>query len=143
MFHEIRIRPRISETDLMGHINNVAVAAWFEEGRTYMTGEFAHTSAELPPFILARIEIDYEQQIFFGQVITIRSAVERIGTSSIGLYQELWQQSRRCAMGRSVLVHFNPETQRSQPLPDALREGFLRFLETPVPRQGEAEPGSR
>jgi hypothetical protein len=35
---EISIRPRVSETDMLGHINNVAVMAWFEEGRSYVHG---------------------------------------------------------------------------------------------------------
>lgn len=29
----ITLTPRISETDLVGHINNVSIAAWFEDLR--------------------------------------------------------------------------------------------------------------
>jgi acyl-CoA thioester hydrolase len=131
MAFEISIRPRISETDMMGHINNVAVVAWFEEGRTYLTRQFLPVLEGLPPFILARIEIDYRAQIYFGDEVLIRTGVESIGNSSVAIKQEILQRGRTCAQARSVMVHFDDDTQRSKSLPQHLREGFSAYLLTP------------
>jgi len=76
MSFQITIRPRVSETDMLGHINNVAVVAWLEEGRSYMIRQFVRHWDELPPFVLARIEVDYLEQIFFGREVIVRSWVE-------------------------------------------------------------------
>ena len=77
MTYEISIRPRVSETDMLGHINNVSVIAWLEEGRSYMMRQFVRQWDDLPPFVIARLEVDYQAQIFFGMEVTVRSWVER------------------------------------------------------------------
>jgi acyl-CoA thioester hydrolase len=129
MRYEITIRPRISETDLLGHINNVAVVAWLEEGRSYMVREALGAFAQLPPFILARIEIDYRAQLFFGEEVQVCSGVERLGNSSLVIRQRIDQRGALCVSGRSVLVHFDHGTQRSVALTPAMREGLGRFLD--------------
>jgi acyl-CoA thioester hydrolase len=130
MSYAISIRPRVSETDMMGHINNVAVIAWLEEGRSYMIRQFVRQWDELPPFVLARIEVDYKEQIFFGREVQVRSWVERIGNSSATIAQEILQQESSCVRARCVLVHFDKATQRSAPLPEWLRGGLEAHLLT-------------
>lgn len=132
MAFEITIRPRVSETDMIGHINNVAVVAWLEEGRSYMIREFALDHGRLPPFVLARLEVDYRQQIHFGSEIRVITSVERIGNSSATLVQEVRQGDAVCATGRSVLVHFDHDEQRTSPITGALRDGFSRHLADPI-----------
>ena len=129
MRYEISIRPRVSETDMLGHINNVAVVAWLEEGRSYMVREALGAFPQLPPFVLARIEVDYKAQLYFGEEAQVWSGVERLGNSSIVIRQRIAQRGRTCASGRSVLVHFEHSTQRSIPLTASLREGLGRFLD--------------
>ena len=131
MRFEIGIRPRVSETDMLGHINNVAVVAWFEEGRSYMVREaLGGAEIRLPPFVLARIEIDFRAQLFFGHETTVSSAVQTLGNTSVVVDQRILQRGERCAVARVVLVHFDHETQRPAPLPPALREALGRFLES-------------
>jgi acyl-CoA thioester hydrolase len=129
MSYEISIRPRVSETDLMGHINNVAVIAWLEEGRSYMMRQFVQKWDDLPPFVLARLEVDYKAQMFFGVEVRVRSWVERIGTRSAVMAQEILQNDRRCVRAQSVLVHFDKATQRSTPIGDRLRAGLASLLQ--------------
>jgi acyl-CoA thioester hydrolase len=127
MRYEISIRPRVSETDMLGHINNVAVVAWLEEGRSYMVREALGAFAKLPPFVLARIEIDYKAQLYFGEEAQVWSGVERLGNTSLVIRQRVNQRGALCAAGRCVLVHFDHETQRPVPLAQALRESLMRF----------------
>ena len=129
MRYEISIRPRVSETDMLGHINNVAVVAWLEEGRSYMVREALGAFDKLPPFVLARIEIDYKAQLYFGEEAGVWSGVERMGNTSLMIRQRVIQRGITCAEGRCVLVHFDHETQRPVPLAPSLREGLARFAD--------------
>ena len=129
MRYEISIRPRVSETDMLGHINNVAVVAWLEEGRSYMVREALGALAQLPPFLLVRLEIDYRAQLYFGEEVQIWSGVERLGNSSVVIRQRINQRGTLCAEGRSVLVNFDHEAQRASALTPALRAGLQRFLD--------------
>jgi acyl-CoA thioester hydrolase len=141
MRFEIGIRPRVSETDMLGHINNVAVVAWFEEGRSYMVREaLGGAEVRLPPFVLARIEIDFAAQLFFGHETRVSSAVEKLGNSSVVVEQWIIQRDEVCARARVVLVHFDHATQRPAPLGESLREALGRYLE-PGPGTAQRHPG--
>ena len=131
MHFELSIRPRMSETDMLGHINNVSVTGWFEEGRSYMVREALARPPRLPPFVLARMEIDYRDQMFFGEEARVRSHVEHLGNSSVVIRQRIDQQGRRCAEAKCVLVHFDHATQRPAPLTDQLRAALSRFFPEP------------
>ena len=135
MHYEISIRPRVSETDMLGHINNVAVMAWFEEGRSYMVREALGKAPRLPPFVLARMETDFRGQLFFGEEARIQSGVERLGNTSVTVRQRIEQHGKLCAEARCVLVHFDHQTQRPASLPEELRASLSRFHEAP-----DAEP---
>ncbi len=127
MRFEISIRPRVSETDMLGHINNVAVMSWFEEGRSYMVREALGKPAKHPRFVLARMEIDFKAQLYFGEETRVETGVERFGTTSVTVRQRIVQRDTHCAIARCVLVHFDHETQRPLALPEALREALGRF----------------
>ena len=140
MHFEITLRPRVSETDMLGHINNVAVMGWFEEGRSYMVREALGKPPRLPPFVLARMETDFRRQLFFGEEARVRSCVEKLGNSSVIIRQRIEQHGKLCAEARCVLVHFDHETQRPAPLPEDLREALSRFLVSREPEAAE-HPG--
>jgi acyl-CoA thioester hydrolase len=127
MHYEISIRPRVSETDMLGHINNVALMGWFEEGRSYMVREALGKPPRMPPFVLARMETDFRHQLFFGEEARVRTDVERLGNTSVIVRQRIEQGGRLCAEARCVLVHFNHETQRPSPLPERIRASLARF----------------
>lgn len=131
MTFDISIRPRVSETDMLGHINNVAVMAWFEEGRSYMVRAALGKPPRRPPFVLARMETDFRNQLFFGEEARVRTSVERLGTTSVIVRQQIEQRGNLCAEARCVLVHFDHETQRPSPVPDELRACLDRFQNPP------------
>jgi len=60
--------------------------------------------------------------------VTIKTAVEKLGTSSLRVYQEAWQQDRLAATGRTVLVNFDYSSQRSRPFIDSIRARLTDML---------------
>ncbi|MDN3640103.1 thioesterase family protein [Simiduia curdlanivorans] len=124
MFEKI-IQPRFSETDALGHISNTTLPVWFEEARQPVFKIFTPTLAiQTWPLILARFEIDFTAQIYYGQEVLIKTGISRIGTSSLNVYQEAWQNQQRVAIGTTTLVHFDYETQKPSPISESQRDAL-------------------
>jgi acyl-CoA thioester hydrolase len=118
MFSEV-ITTRFSDTDALGHINNTMVPIWFEGARDpvfkWFMPELDLTHWQL---ILAKIDVSFHAQIYYGKKIELRTYIGRIGSSSFDVYQELWQNEVKCASGTAVMVHFCYEKQTSSKIPD-------------------------
>lgn len=118
LWTDVTLRP--TDVDDVGHVNNVAFAALVAAGRTDFIGQ--RLVPQSPPgsdFWLARIEIDYVQQLFYPGVARVATAVARIGRTSITLTHEIWGREL-AARATSVLVHVDRASSQSMPLPDAL-----------------------
>lgn len=108
---------RYADTDRQGHVNNAVFATFFETGRVEML--FTGTQSLLEPgqaVVLARIEIDLLAEINWPGTVEIGTAVTRIGRSSIGLTQALFQDGRCAARAATVVVLIDHTTRRSTPL---------------------------
>ncbi|MDA7948400.1 MAG: acyl-CoA thioesterase [Hyphomicrobiaceae bacterium] len=123
------ITPRVSETDGAGHINNVFVPVWFEAGRReifrILTPDlsFARWRATL-----VNMNVDYLEQIYLHEDVEVRTWVDRIGTKSFTVYEEIWQSDRHCAKGTATYVYFNIEAQQSEPIPTDCRDALDAHL---------------
>jgi acyl-CoA thioester hydrolase len=111
---------RFSDTDMMGHVNNVAYGAYCETGRT------TFNRAVMPEFLgghgmVARIAINYLGETHFPNVMHIGTMVAHIGTTSYILAQGLFIEDRCVATAEGVLVRINRETRRPTPLPEDMR----------------------
>ena len=128
--YELTVTPRFYETDAFGHVNNTVVTGWFETGRTPLFELFAAGQgkpAELP-LILARVEVDFVGQIYYGSDVLIRTGIERIGNSSFIVAHQAWQNGKLVARGKAVQVYFEHDKQASGPVPDRFRAELERNL---------------
>lgn len=108
--HWITDRIRFSDTDQVGHVNNLAVAAYVETGRLY------HSAEVLQPllddgdgFILARVEIDYLAELRFGGQVDIGTRLVRLGGSSLTVGSAVFGPDGRCvAVADSIVAHLGP-----------------------------------
>lgn len=118
----LSLQPRFAETDALGHINNCVLPVWFEQGRTPIFEIFV-PGLDIRDWtlILAKIEVEFVAELFYGAQVEIRTWIERIGNSSVHVYQEAWQNGSLCATGRAVQVHFDHQIKQSKPIPDSIR----------------------
>lgn len=129
MFKE-KIMPRFTETDALGHINNTVLPVWFEATRTPI---FRFFTPDLDPkqwkLIIAKIEVEFQGELFYGQEVEIKTAIRKIGNSSFVIEQSAWQHDEQCALGKTVVVRYDFEHKKAQPLSDSeknmLREHLL------------------
>ena len=120
---ELTLTPRFYETDAFGHINNTVVTGWFETGRSGLFEVFSEGGeAATLPLILARIEVDFVGQIYYGSDVTIRTGIERLGNSSFVVLHQAWQNGKLVARGKAVQVYFEHDKQASAPIPQRFRE---------------------
>ncbi|MFZ3579577.1 acyl-CoA thioesterase [Virgibacillus sp. DJP39] len=76
--------------------------------------------------IILNINVDFVDQIYFGQHVSVYTWMKKIGKTSLQLYEEIWQGERLCAKGTVVYVNYNVKDQKSEPIPEMIR----RELET-------------
>lgn len=125
---EQTVTPRFYETDAFGHVNNTVVTGWFETGRTPLFELFAggHDKPAELPLILARVEVDFVGQIYYGCDVLLRTGIERIGNSSFVVTQQAWQNGKLVARGKAVQVYFEQDKQASAPIPEHFRAELAR-----------------
>ena len=123
------LSPGFSDTDALGHINNTKAPIWFEGAREPIFRLFV---PDLDPkkwqLIIAKIEVSYHGQLFYGQDVEVRSFISRIGGASFDVYQELWQHGEKCVSGTATMVHFDYKAQKSKKIPDDIRTELAQHL---------------
>ncbi len=75
---------RYSDQDAMGHVNNVAYAAFFEAGRFGLfTKMMLNLSEDRDGFVLASVKIDYLREMHFPGVVEVGGCLIDIGGRSL------------------------------------------------------------
>ena len=125
MFSE-KITPRFSDTDALGHINNTVVPIWFEGARDPVFRLFMKDlDVKNWQLILAKIDVSFHAQMFYGKEIEIKTFISRIGNASFNVYQELWQNGSLCSSGTAAMVHYCYKLQSSQKISEEVKASLL------------------
>ncbi len=123
------LRPRLSETDGLRHINNTALPAWFEEARRDLF-ELFNPGLSLTAWnlILKKYEIELVAQINHTDELEIVTRVAKIGTKSLTVIQEAFQNDKPVATCRSVIVYFDYASNQTEPIPATIVERLQEHL---------------
>lgn len=115
---------RFSDQDSLGHINNVAYAAYVEQARVALIDSLLRARGKGAgiDYILANVHIDYRREMHFPGVVDIGARLLRIGTKSITSGYGLFKSGVNVATATSVNVFFDPDGGRSVEIPAALRK---------------------
>ena len=127
-----KIVPRVSETDGVGHINNVFVPIWFEAGRREIFRIFSPNLDFVNwKLALVKVTVEYVDQLYLAEEVEIRTGIEKIGKSSLTIREEIHQTNRLCAKGEAIYVNYNFKEKRSEAISDEIRDKLqsVKFLE--------------
>ena len=127
-----KIVPRVSETDGVGHINNVFVPIWFEAGRREIFRIFSPKLDFINwKLALVKVTVEYVDQLYLAENVEVRTGIEKIGTSSFTIREEIHQTNRLCARGQAIYVNYNFTEKRSEAIPSKIRNRLesIDFLE--------------
>jgi len=128
--HEKRVEIRWRDVDALGHVNNAVYATYLEECRDEWSVRFLGDVADLWAFVLARVAIDFRQELLQEDDAAIVSAtLVRIGGRSFTMREEIRKlDGTLAAEAESVVVARDRESGASRPFTDAERaalEGAL------------------
>ena len=110
---------RFQDLDPLGHINNVAYAALFENGRVRFNHSLGLEHPRGTRWLIARVEIDYVAEGFFPEAMEIASGIGRIGNSSWQILSAAFQKSGCVATSVTTLVL--TDKNGSMPMDDTMR----------------------
>ena len=121
------IQKRFSDIDSFRHVNNVSQQMYFDVGKSDFFDRLLGPEILFAPvrIITAATDTSYMGQIRPEDRIAVTTCVERIGTKSLTLFQQLLVGDEVRSESRSVMVVFDFARQRSEPVPDAWRERLL------------------
>ena len=123
------IVPRVSETDGVGHINNVFVPIWFEAGRREIFRIFSPKLNFVNwKLALVKVTVEYVDQLYLAENVEIRTGIEKIGNTSFTIKEEIHQTSRLCAKGEAIYVNYNFKEKKSEEISDDIRNKLRRIM---------------
>ncbi|WP_226036492.1 acyl-CoA thioesterase [Aquibacillus saliphilus] len=124
-FH-IPIKVRFAETDMFGHVNNVFVFMYFEQARIELLkkiGLFQIKSTVDTIPIVADLQCDYINQIYFEDQLRIYVKVNQVGRTSFDIhYLAVNDNDEVCLTARGRMVQINPTTGKPVPFTDAIKK---------------------
>jgi acyl-CoA thioester hydrolase len=121
--HWTPVSLRFSDQDSMGHINNVAYAAYVEQARVAFIDTFLRNRGDSGlDYILASVNIDYRREMHFPGAVDTGIRLLRIGNKSITTGYGLFKDGENVATAGSVNVFFDTGSGKTVPVPDTLRK---------------------
>jgi acyl-CoA thioester hydrolase len=128
---ETRIQKRFADIDMFRHVNNIHQQQYLDLGKTDYYRRVLELDALLhdPTLVIVSVKTDFVGQVRYEDEIMVRTWVERIGSKSITLRQQIvsaeaGDQSSESILteSESVLVVFDLATQSAVEVPSAWRE---------------------
>lgn len=122
-------RVRFYDLDLMGHVNNVAYTIYAESGRAAFLRHIGFwTETGRRQNVIARLEIDYRQELKYPNELKVGLRVLKIGGSSFTLGIGIFAGDVCVATAQATLVRFDAETRKAIALDDSDRALLAPYL---------------
>lgn len=114
--HQVSVETRFQDLDPLGHINNVALAGIFENGRVRFNRDMnVHQQSRHSDdrWLVARVEINYLAEAHFPDPILVTNAIGHIGNRSWQILSAAWQGGQVVGLCDSTLVYQSATGQSS------------------------------
>ena len=121
---------RFSELDVLNHVNNAVYLQWFERVRVRYMSLFGVARSfggnEGPRIVIRSGTIHYKQEMKLDEDYVVTCGCTAFRNTSFTMHQELWATGTLRATFDCVLVLLNSDGSGRYPIPDHLRDRFLR-----------------
>jgi acyl-CoA thioester hydrolase len=128
------IPPRFGDLDPLRHLNNAALARFYEDGRVRFVDSIGVRAALEPGcgFLVVEVVIQYLAEGRYPDVVTASSGLLRLGRSSFTIGQALFQDGGCIGTGESTLVYVRRGERGARPLPETARRLLLGHSVAPA-----------
>lgn len=124
---------RFDEVDLFKVVHNIKYFYWIERERTdYFKAlnlyDPSKTFLTEFPVMVVHSELDYFNSLYFEENYEIFTRISKVGKSSVTFENVIFNDKKLLiAAGKAVLVHFNPDTMSSEPIPQDYIQKIIDF----------------
>jgi acyl-CoA thioester hydrolase len=124
--HSVDVRWR--DVDALGHVNHAVFLTYLEEGRDAF---FKQTFGGEPDYVVARLEVDLRAEVRYPErQVTVRLAVERLGTTSLTTRETILTPSDEIAAeARVVTVRWDRRARKPVPFSESERARLVGVME--------------
>ena len=129
MIKPANIQVRFSDLDVLGHVNNSVYLSYFEMARVHYFGQLLGYDWDWRTngAVLVKNEVEYIQPILLKHQPLIFVSVDEIGTKSYTLSYEIKVEDHIYTRGKSKLVCFDNDQQKSIEIPIKMLEALDRI----------------
>lgn len=122
------IQTRYTDEDSLGHINNISVAAYYDEARSKFSRHVFSkvNSGEMTRIVTADSRVTYLAEVFHKESVEVCTGILRIGTASYEIGQAMYQDGRCVGICTTIFVQATPEG--SSPLSESLKAALQDML---------------
>lgn len=131
--HAMPIQIRFADVDRYGHVNNNAYFSYYDLGKmdylSTVLGLYAQgTEQDVVP-VVANIQADFFQPVFYGDDIVVETCIPHLGEKSFTLRQRAVNRGTGAVVCQctTVMVCFSLKQRHSVELPLAFREAITRY----------------
>lgn len=124
-----RIQVRLTDIDILGHVNNAIYLSYFEMTRIHYFNQLVGPDWDWMEngVVLVHNEVNYHLPIFLYDTPVIHMYCTQIGNKSFTLSYEVFVQDQLKTTGKSTLVGFNSNKQQSIEIPETMRTALLKL----------------
>lgn len=120
---------RWSDTDLVGHANNLTFGAFCETGRCMFMRQYVERdSSDRQMFLPTQLIVNFLGELHWPATVDIGTGVMSIGRTSCRIGQGLFDGDRCVGTSECVVVLIDEATRRPREIPDAVRTRFSEYL---------------
>ena len=120
---------RYCDTDRQGHINNAVYSTLCESGRVGFLYDKAQPFIQIgTQFVIAKLEINFIEEMNWPGDVIIGSGVSRVGRSSFSLLQGIFLDGNCMAISESVIVLLDEKKRKSTPLSQITIDALMSLI---------------
>lgn len=129
MIKPAAIQVRLTDIDILGHVNNAIYLTYFEMTRIHYFSQLVGPDWDWMEngVVLVQNEVQYHMPVFLADAPQIHMFCTKIGNKSFTLSYELYVNEQLRTTGSSTLVGFNSNKQQSIEIPARMREALLQL----------------
>jgi acyl-CoA thioester hydrolase len=129
MISPARIFVRLTDLDILGHVNNAIYLTYFEIARMHYFAELVGNDWNWMEegVVLVKNEVVYLKPIVLNDVPYVKVYLIEIGIKSFTLGYEIRVNDQLVTTGSSVLVAFNSKTQSTIEIPGKMKEAIQKI----------------
>lgn len=128
--HKTPIQIRFNDIDIAGHVNNAVHLYYYDYGRMmYFNNVFTDKIKwDKIGFVLANININYENPIFLNENIFVETKIIEIGNKSLKMMQQITNDKNQIkSKNISIMVGYNYKTKNSLVINNEIHEMINNF----------------